>query len=160
MEKLILLTENSSLPGVSIVINCKRRIVKIIWFLSIISLSIVCMFIITELAQNYLKNQEVIDSQTYSENRSEFPAVTFCTPVDQTFFAYLLNVTVLEKNVSLNLSEPLINCFFDGLPCNWTDFAFDFAGLFLKNPHACYRFNSGLNATGQQVSKKKKNFKQ
>ena len=161
MEKLLHLFENSSLPGLPIVINSKRWITKIVWLLSIGSLLVVSIWFISILTQNYYKNQEINYSETIQEYRSEFPAVSLCTPIEK------INIQSIMENlfrndqenlanfISFNLSETLIYCTFEGLPCKWNDFSLDSTGLFLKAPFACYRFNSGLNAAFQPVAIRK-----
>jgi len=145
MENLKRLFENSSLPGVPIVLNCKHWVVKIVWILSILLLLGVSFYFLVALTNNYYKNQEVISSQTISEYRSQFPAVSLCIPVEKDYNFYSL--------VMLNLSESLINCTFDGLSCNWSDFVLDTEGLAIqKNPCICYRFNSGFNATKDPIA--------
>jgi len=149
MEKISRLFESSSLPGFPILINCEQWIVKIVWILSIIlQLGLSC-WLINDLTENYYKNQEVISSQIVSEYHSQFIAVSFCTPIKKD-----IDFNKLDQFFSLNLSEPLINCTFDGLPCYWSDFFLDLTSLFQKTPYACYRFNAGLNATKYPIETK------
>ena len=90
MEKLLHLFENSSLPGLPIVINSKRWITKIVWLLSIGSLLVVSIWFISKLTQNYYKNQEINYSETIQEYRSEFPAVSLCTPIEKNNFQSII----------------------------------------------------------------------
>jgi len=145
MQKIIGLLEYSSLPGVAILINCKQSIVKLIWFLSIVFLLSFSIYFVLEITQNYFKNQEISSACTITETASEFPAVSLCVPISD---------TQLGSDILPTLNQPLLSCSFDGKSCNWNDFELVIKKILSKS-QACYRFNSGKNATNQTVAIRK-----
>ena len=91
MEKLLVLLEYSSLLGVTILINCKQRAVKLVWLISIVLLLALSFYFISEIAASFYLNQEVTRTETIRKDNSEFLAVSICIPTkDKVNLSYIL----------------------------------------------------------------------
>jgi len=141
MQKLTSLLEYSSLPGVAILVNCRHKIVKLFWFISIVFLLGFSIYFVLEITNNYYKNQEISSDSIITENDSEFPAVSLCVPINDSHV--LTNI--------YNLTEPLMSCSFDGNSCDWTDFELSKKKIKGKS-QVCFRFNGGKNALNETTA--------
>jgi len=78
MEKIVDLIDASSLPRTHILIKSKHITVKIVWFIfTVILLTLSIKYVIGNIS-NYFNYEVVTNINIIQENKSQFPAVSFC----------------------------------------------------------------------------------
>lgn len=126
MKAILLdLLDSSSLPGIPILLKCKKLISKFVWFLGLILLLSLSVKYIIDTLQTYYNYELVTNIFTYNERSSPFPAISFCFKYDN------------SKNIP-HVDDVVISCFFELNPC----YSRDFEVFQDVNSVICYRFNS------------------
>ena len=78
MEKIVDLIDASSLPRTHILIKSKHITVKIVWFIFTVILMTLSIKYVIGNVSNYYNYEVVTNINVIQENKSQFPAVSFC----------------------------------------------------------------------------------
>jgi hypothetical protein len=136
MKKLKEILKETSLPAIPRIIHNDHIILKLIWLLCLIGLTLVAAYYISLNILNYLSYSVVTNLAIYNEEQIEFPMIGIC-------FDYgSLNLT--NKSVE----SFLISCSFDSIYCNYQDF--EYYTDYISNE--CFLFNSGKNYYNKTTS--------
>ena len=108
----------------------------------------------------------VTTSRTVFEMPTLFPKVTFCN-VNRVTTEYGYNLTSIlnitdskriygisdeeKRKLSHDLSDILLECWFNDVPCNLTDFTWTYHQTYGN----CYKFNTGFDSNGNKIDFKK-----
>ena len=139
-------------------------LLKIFLFVSIIFLSVFASYLVIESILTYFSYGVSTTSRIIYESPTLFPQVTFCNVNWRTTkYAYEqkqkgTNYNYLsmdeKKMFSHNLSDILIECWFNGNDCNEMDLIWLYDDTY-KN---CFTFNSGVDSRGNKMTLKKSNL--
>jgi len=178
-QAALAIIEDSTIHGIPRVIKSKSLISKIIWTSFFVVCAAGCIYMILTTIFSYLEYKDVTSVEIITDIPATFPMITLCNlnkiqkkneiiseivkmySNKQTFnmlkdFFIMsklndLNDTI-KQSISFSLEESMIQCLFNGFPCNLkSDFKWYFHP-FLGN---CYSYNTGLDNLGNQVEIKK-----
>jgi len=141
------------------IIYSPHFILKIFLFAYLCASTAYACYLSVQSILSYLEYGVSTVSRTYYETPTEFPKVTFCNVNSyQTPFAYNMtsglasNSTDEEKkSVGHYLEDILIECWFNNVACNATDFVWSFDEAYGN----CYTFNAGRDSYGNKIDLKR-----
>ena len=174
-ERIISIISDSTIHGIPRVIKSKSLISKIIWTSFFAVCTAGCIYMILTTIFSYLEYKDVTSVEIITDIPATFPMITLCNlnkiqknnhivsqivkmySNRQTFnmfkdFSIMneindLNDTI-KQSISYYLEESIIQCLFNGFPCNLkSDFKWYFHP-FLGN---CYSYNTGLDNLGNKL---------
>ena len=135
MEKLRLILETSTLPGLSNISKNQNILIRIFWIVCLLGLNVVSAFYITNTLIGYYNYETITNIDIIHEDLPQFPTISIC--VD-----YLPNKT---------MDKIMLDCKFDYIECSYKDFSYERINNIILTVQACIRFNSGYNFTGNKV---------
>ena len=106
---------------------------------------------------SYLEYGVSTISRTYYETPTDFPKVTFCNVnPHQTQYAFYSTTTFNstdeeKKRIGHYLEDILVECLFNNVACNATDFVWSFDEAYGN----CYTFNAGRDSHGNKIDLKR-----
>ena len=136
MKKLKEILKETSLPAIPRIIHNDHIILKLIWFLCLIGLTLVATYYISLNILSYLSYSVITNLAIYNEEQVEFPMIGICVDYGS------LNV----KNKSI---DTILNfCSFDSINCTYQDFEY-YTDYILNE---CFLFNSGKDYYNKTTS--------
>lgn len=163
--------KSSTLHGYTNILKARSFFQKTIWLLFSILSTGLCAYMIQQNIINFMKNEVVTKTRIINNYIAEFPTITICnmnyftselsvnftqhyldnlieSPFSSLYEYYFKNSArnseqyeELKNLLGDSLDKILIECYFDFLPCNYTEFK-----LFTHPIHGnCYQFNSGFD---------------
>jgi hypothetical protein len=139
MEKLRLILETSTLPGLSNISKNQNILIRIFWIVCLLSLNVVSAFYITNTLIGYYNYETITNIDIIHEDLPQFPTISIC--VD-----YLPNKT---------MDKIMLDCKFDYIECSYKDFSYERIDNIILTVQACIRFNSGYNLYNKSIEIKK-----
>ena len=135
-------------------------IIKIFWTLLLFGSLDISVYLITNLFIQFFRYDVTTSRKQIFETPTQFSQVNICNQNPLTIkYGYIINLdpnfpndlAVLnateQQLLSHSLSDILLSCTFNNLPCYPTDFVW----YLDRNWGNCWAFNSGYNASGQTV---------
>jgi hypothetical protein len=128
MKKLKEVCRSSSLPCIPKIISSENYFLKLIWSLSLISLTSLSVYYVAINLTSYLSFRFVTNIAVISEKTQQFPAISFC----------------ITSGIQLPTPQnSLYSCTFDTKQCTIKDFEISTVNLVNANFfETCIRFNS------------------
>jgi hypothetical protein len=158
----LIIKENFETPwfkSMARIIYSPHIILKIFLFTYLCASTGYASYLTIQSIMSYLEYAVSTISRTYFETPTDFPKVTFCNVnYYQTKYAYYmtsdltLNSTDEEKkSIGHYLEDILIECWFNNVECNASDFVWSFDEAYGN----CYTFNTGHDSQGNKIDLKK-----
>ena len=163
--------KSSTCHGYSNILKARCFFVKIIWILFSVVSTGLCAYMVRQNIINFMENEVVTKTRIINNYIADFPTITICnmnffttdfsinftrgyldslseSPFSSLYeYYYKNNAKNFEEYDNLknlfgdSLDKLIIDCYFDYLPCNRTEFR-----LFSHPIHGnCYQFNSGFD---------------
>ncbi len=141
---------NSLAQAIIKIILTPYLIIKVFLGISVLVSTVLTSYLVIQSILTYLSYGVTTTSRTIYENPASFPEVTFCN-VNWRTTQYAYEQKQLSKKFNIlssdekkkfghNLSDILIECWFNGNKCNVNDFVWSYDDKY-KN---CFTFNSGV----------------
>ena len=155
---------NSLAQAIIKIILTPYLIIKVFLGISVLVSTILTSYLVIQSIMTYLSYGVITTSRTIYENPASFPEVTFCN-VNWRTTQYAYEQKQLskkfytlasdeKKKFAHNLSDILIECWFNGNKCSVNDFVWTYDDKY-KN---CFTFNSGVDANRRKIISKKSNL--
>ena len=178
MRKNVILLKLDALPNI---FHARFLLGKMLWFLALLVMASVCTLLVSVSIREFLRYSVTTSTRIIDEEPALFPTITVCsmlpftTPRAIELFSESANLKEttpfmtpyetllkLERHVKetrgyyfttaeirelSDLDSMLLSCSFLGHPCHAAQFEY----IFHPTLTNCYRFNSGVNASGHSI---------
>jgi hypothetical protein len=152
---------NSLAQAIIKIIQTPHLAIKLFLVVCVVSSSSLASYLVIESIMQFFTYGVTTTSRTIFETPTLFPKVTFCNYNRLgTKYAYdLMRLGTLDvrnlsneekKKLGHDIRDILINCWFNGNPCDSNDFTWSFDPWYYN----CYTFNSGFNSNGTKIDLK------
>ena len=164
--------------GIPNIVRSKNRLLQLIWLILLFVFVSICIMLIIDSVNAYLRFDVTTKSRLLRETRATFPTITICqvNPFSTDYATQLMKqanttsmyalelytknttgayLTDASKQQLSNFTRMLIKCSFASQTCTSSDFQW----VWHPSKYNCYRFNTGLNTTtGEEIALKKVNI--